>query len=259
MELRLDEKVAVVTGATSGIGRATAVALGAAGARVVVSGRREPQGEETVAQVERAGGEARFLAADVRDDAQVAALMDGAVLAFGRLDVVVNNAGMDLNVGVADATPDDWDSIMDTNARGVWSGTRHAIRVMREAGGGGTIVNTNSASGFVPTAAQGIYGTSKRAITHLTRAAAREVGKEAIRVNEIVPALLMSEMVRGYFEGPDAAPLEPVVERLALDHAGEPEDGAAAILFLCSDAASFITGASLPVDGGFLLYNAGAG
>jgi NAD(P)-dependent dehydrogenase (short-subunit alcohol dehydrogenase family) len=106
--------------------------------------------------------------------------------------------------------------------------------------------------------AQAIYGASKRAVTHLTRSAAREAGKDGIRVNEILPALLMSDLVRAYFEGPNAVPLQPVVDRLALDHAGAPEDGAAALLFLCSDQARYITGVSLPVNGGFLLYNAGA-
>jgi NAD(P)-dependent dehydrogenase (short-subunit alcohol dehydrogenase family) len=125
--------------------------------------------------------------------------------------------------------------------------------------GGGAIVNTSSVSAFVPSQAQAIYGASKSAVTLLTRSAAREAGKDGIRVNEVAPAVLMSDMVRGYFEGPGAVPLDSVVDRLALSHAGEPEDGAAAILFLCSEQARYITGASLPVDGGFLLYNAAAG
>jgi len=108
------------------------------------------------------------------------------------------------------------------------------------------------------TAAQALYGLSKAGVTYLTRSAAAEVGKSDIRVNEIAPALLMSDMVKSYFEGPDAIPLDAVIARLALTHVGQPEDGAAAVLFLCSEQAGYITGVTLPVDGGFLLYNAGS-
>jgi NAD(P)-dependent dehydrogenase (short-subunit alcohol dehydrogenase family) len=128
---------------------------------------------------------------------------------------------------------------------------------MRESGGG-AIVNVTSVSGLVPTKAQAVYGMSKAAVSYLTRTAAAEVGKQGIRVNEIAPALLMSDMVKQYFQGPNAVSLDAVIARLALDHVGSPEDGARAALFLCSDAASYVTGVTLPVDGGFLLYNAGA-
>lgn len=156
-----------------------------------------------------------------------------------------------------DATEEQFDRLVSTNLRGVWLCLRHELRRMRAAGGG-AIVNVNSVSGARPTDAQAIYGMTKRAVTHLTQSAAREAGKDGVRVNEILPALLMTDMVRSYFEGPNAVPLEPVVARLALRRAGEPEDGANAILFLCYEQASYIPGASLPVDGGFLLYNAGA-
>ncbi len=115
-----------------------------------------------------------------------------------------------------------------------------------------------SVSALRPTAAQALYGLSKAGVTYLTRSAAAEVGKQEIRVNEIAPALLMSDMVKSYFEGPDAIPLDGVIARLALTHVGQPEDGAAAVLFLCSEQAGYITGVTLPVDGGFLLYNAGS-
>ena len=160
-------------------------------------------------------------------------------------------------MGVADATVDDFEAQVDTNTRGVLLCLKHEIRVMRERGGG-AIVNNSSVSGLVPTAAQAVYGLSKAAVSHLTRSAAAEVGKQGIRVNEIAPALLMSDMVKQYFEGPNAIPIEPVVAKLALDHVGQPEDGAAAVLFLCSDQANYITGVVLPVDGGFLLHNAGS-
>jgi NAD(P)-dependent dehydrogenase (short-subunit alcohol dehydrogenase family) len=257
VRISYDGKVAVVVGATSGIGRATAVAFAEAGAKVVVAGRREPEGAEVLREIEAGGGKAAFVRTDVTSEEQVAALMDAAVETYGGLDCAFNNAGREVNMGVADATVDEFEAQVDTNTRGVLLCLKHEIRVMRERGGG-AIVNNSSVSGLVPTAAQAVYGLSKAAVSHLTRSAAAEVGKQGIRVNEIAPALLMSDMVKQYFEGPNAIPIEPVVAKLALDHVGQPEDGAAAVLFLCSEQANYITGVVLPVDGGFLLHNAGS-
>jgi len=133
---------------------------------------------------------------------------------------------------------------------------KHEIRHMRSAGKG-VIVNNNSAAGLVPTDVNHLYGMSKRRHPPDPDGGAGW-GKLGIRVNEIAPAMLMTEMVKGYFEGPNAVPLENVIARLALDHVGQPEDAAGAVLFLCSEEASFITGATLPIDGGFVLYNAGS-
>ena len=257
MNISYEGKVAVVVGATSGIGRATALAFAQAGAKVVVAGRREEKGAEVVRQIEGDGGEATFVRTDVASEEQVATLMDTAVKTFGGLDCAFNNAGREVNMGVADATVEDFEAEVETNTRGVLLCLKHEIRVMRERAGG-AIVNNSSVSGLVPTAAQAIYGLSKAGITYLTRSAAAEVGKQGIRVNEIAPALLMSEMVKAYFEGPNAVPLDSVIAKLALDHVGQPEDGAAAALFLCSQQANYITGVVLPVDGGFLLRNAGS-
>ncbi len=168
----------------------------------------------------------------------------------------MNNAGTELNKGVADATEADWDTVMATNARGLWLCLREELRRMRPRGGG-AIVNTNSVSGFVPTQAQAIYGASKRMVTHLTRSAAREGGKDGVRVNEILPALLMSEMVRAYFDGPDAIPLQPWSTGWRWPTRASPRTGRRRRCS-CVPSARYITGASLPVDGGFLLYNAGA-
>ena len=257
MELKFDGKVALVTGATGGIGRATAVEFGRAGARVVVAGRREAEGQETVRLIETVGGEGRFVRTDVSRDADVAALVDATVESYGRLDCAVNNAGREAVAGLLEASEEDFDAEIAVNAKGVFLCLKHELRHMLKAGGG-AIVNVTSVSGLVPTKAQAVYGMSKAAASYLTRTTAAEVGKQGIRVNEIAPALLMSDMVKQYFEGQNAAALDAVIDRLALDLVGTPEDGARAALFLCSDAASFITGVSVPVDGGFLLYNAGS-
>lgn len=257
MELSLNGKVAVVTGATSGIGRATAVEFGRSGASVVVAGRRQDEGQQTVDLIEEAGGRGTFVRTDVSSEADVSALMDAAVETYGRLDCAVNNAGREAIAGVVDSSEADFDAEVAVNAKGVFFCLKHEIRHMRQ-NGGGAIVNTTSVSGLRPTQAQAVYGMSKAAVTYLTRTAAAEVGKQRIRVNEIAPALLMSDMVQQYFEGPNAVSLDAVIARLALDDVGTPEDGARAALFLCSDAAAYITGVTLPVDGGFLLYNAGS-
>jgi NAD(P)-dependent dehydrogenase (short-subunit alcohol dehydrogenase family) len=252
-----EDKVVVITGGSSGIGRATAVAFASKGAEVVIADIEEEGGQQTVGLVKEAGGEGVFVRTDVSREADVAALMDEAVGTYGRIDCAFNNAGRELNVGISDGTEADFDGIVATNTKGVFFCLKHEIRQMRNIGGG-AIVNNNSAAGLVPTDVNHLYGMSKRAVTHLTQTAARDGGKQGIRVNEIAPAMLMTEMMQGYFEGPNAVPLENVIARLALDHIGQPEDAAGAVMFLCSEEASFITGATLPIDGGFVLYNAGS-
>jgi NAD(P)-dependent dehydrogenase (short-subunit alcohol dehydrogenase family) len=252
-----ENKVAVVTGRSSGIGRATAVAFARTGARVVVADINEQGGQQTIQLVKDAGGGGMFIRTDVSREADVAALMDTTAETYGRIDCAFNNAGLELNVGITDGTEADFDNIVGVNTKGVLFCLKHEIRHMRTTGCG-AIVNNTSAAGLVPTDVNHLYGMSKRAATHLTRTAARDGGKLGIRVNEIAPAMLMTDMVKGYFEGPNAVPMENVIARLALDHVGQPEDAAWAVLFLCSEEASFVTGVTLPIDGGFVLYNAGS-
>jgi NAD(P)-dependent dehydrogenase (short-subunit alcohol dehydrogenase family) len=252
-----EDKVVLITGGSSGIGRSTAVAFASTGAKVVIADIIEEDGQQTVQLVKEAGGDGMFVPTDVSREADVVVLMNSAVETYGRIDCAFNNAGRELNVGITDGTEADFDGIVATNTKGVFFCLKHEILHMRSAGEG-AIVNNNSAAGLVPTDVNHLYGMSKRAVTHLTQTAARDGGKLGVRVNEIAPAMLMTEMVKGYFEGPNAVPLENVIARLALDHVGQPEDAAGAVLFLCSEEASFITGATLPIDGGFVLYNAGS-
>jgi NAD(P)-dependent dehydrogenase (short-subunit alcohol dehydrogenase family) len=226
-----ENKVAVVTGGFSGIGRATAVAFARTGARVVVADINEQGGQQTIQLVKDAGGGGMFIRTDVSREADVAALMDTTAETYGRIDCAFNNAGLELNVGITDGTEADFDNIVGVNTKGVLFCLKHEIRHMWTTGCG-AIVNNTSAAGLVPTDVNHLYGMSKRAATHLTRTAARDGGKLGIRVNEIAPAMLMTDMVKGYFEGPNAVPMENVIARLALDHVGQPEDAAWAVLFL---------------------------
>jgi NAD(P)-dependent dehydrogenase (short-subunit alcohol dehydrogenase family) len=168
-------RVVVITGGSSGIGRATAVAFARTGAKVVIADIKEEGGRQTVQLVKDAGGDGVFVHTDVSREADVAALMDEAVETYGRIDYAFNNAGRELNVGISDGTEADFDNIVATNTKGVFLCLKHEIRRMRTTGGG-AIVNNNSAAGLVPTDVNHLYGMSKRAVTHLTQTAARDGG-----------------------------------------------------------------------------------
>jgi NAD(P)-dependent dehydrogenase (short-subunit alcohol dehydrogenase family) len=171
-----ENKVAVVTGGSSGIGRATAVAFARTGARVVVADINEQGGQQTIQLVKDAGGGGMFIRTDVSREADVAALMDTTAETYGRIDCAFNNAGLELNVGITDGTEADFDNIVGVNTKGVLFCLKHEIRHMRTTGCG-AIVNNTSAAGLVPTDVNHLYGMSKRAATHLTRTAARDGGK----------------------------------------------------------------------------------
>ncbi len=242
-------QVALVTGAGNGIGRATALAFAAQGLKVVVSDVDVNGGEGTVAQIRDAGGTASFVRRDVTREAEVKALVEATVSTYGRLDYAFNNAGIDIERGkLADSTEAEFDALMNVNVKGVWLCLKHQIPVML-AQGGGAIVNTASVAGLLAAPKMAIYSATKHAVIGLTKSAAIEYGKKNIRVNAVCPAVIDTEM----FRRADAAdPKKGAFARAMhpIGRIGKAEEIAAAVLYLCSDAAGFTTGVALPVDGG---------
>jgi NAD(P)-dependent dehydrogenase (short-subunit alcohol dehydrogenase family) len=243
-------KVALVTGGTSGIGKATAIAFAQAGAKVVLSGRREKEGAAVVAEIERLGGTAAFVRADVAVEADVKAMVDFAVATYGRLDVAFNNAGVEWMGPLESATEAEYRRVFDINVWGVLNSMRHEIPAMLRTGGG-AIVNTSSVAGHIGMAQVSIYIASKHAVEGLTKAVALEFAGQNIRVNAVAPAVIATDMV-DRFAGAEGEMREYLKSLHPVGRIGTSEEVAAAVLYLCSDAASFTTGISVPVDGGFL-------
>ena len=249
--MRFKNKVAVITGATTGIGRETAILFGEEGAKVVVSGRREDKGEETVELVKKAGGEAIYVQSDVRKAADAKNLTDTAVKEFGRIDVLCNNAGVSIVKPVHEYTEDEYDTIMDTNLKGVFLCSKFAIQVMIKQQSG-AIVNTASIWSYTAYPGWSIYCASKGGLLLLTRAMAVDLAPYNIRVNCVCPGALFTEITQKAVElSPDPAKTKKIFEDIhPLRRMGEPKEIGKAVLFLASDDATWITGADLSIDGG---------
>ena len=252
---RVEGKVAIVTGAGSGIGRATALRLAAEGARLVVTDRDEESGAAVAREI---GGEARFMPHDVTGRAAWGEVVDGALSAFGRLDVLVNNAGV-LDAGnpqtPESVTVEDWRAISAINVEGLLMGCQAAIPAMRAAGGG-SIVNLSSVAGIKGTPAITAYGMSKAAVRQLTKSIAIHCGRmgAGIRCNSVHPGVIETPMGDKVFTGPDGNRRRALfLETLPLGRTGTPDEVAHAIVFLASDEASYITGAEIVIDGGHLI------
>jgi len=240
--------VVLITGALTGIGRASALAFARTGARVVVSGRREAQGLALAAELRGLGAEAEFIAADVRHEDDVRALVDGAVARFGRLDIAVNNAGAEGHPGpVTDQTPERYAETFDTNVLGTILSLKHEARVMI-AQGGGSIVNISSAYGHQGAAGASIYVASKHAVEGLTKSAALELAGAKVRVNAVAPGPIDTGMLDRFTGG--EAGMAYMRSVVAMSRIGEAHEVADAVVFIASDAASYITGHILNVDGG---------
>jgi NAD(P)-dependent dehydrogenase (short-subunit alcohol dehydrogenase family) len=247
----LQDKVALVTGGTSGIGRATAIAYAQHQAKVVVVGRRIDEGKETVRLIKEAGGEAIFVQADVTKEADVEAMVDKAVGVFGRLDIAFNNAGtVGENPSLIEQTEAEYDRIMNANVKGVWLSMKYEIAQMLKQGSG-SIVNTASGAGVVGVPSQTLYTASKHAVVGLTKAAALQYAKAGIRINVVAPAVIETDMFEAVTGGQDEAKAY-LASLHPIGRIGTPLEVANAVLFLSSDLASFITGETLMVDGGYV-------
>lgn len=246
------EKVALVTGGGSGIGRAAALAFAGEGASVVVADVDAEQGHATVKAIEQAGGQAMFIRADVSQRADVEAMVLKAVEVYGKLDCAFNNAGIEGAVGlpVVDYPEDTWDRVIDINLKGVWLCMKYELAQMLKQGGG-AIVNTASIAGLVGGTFGSAYYASKHGVVGLTKAAAIEYGNSAIRVNAVCPGVIRTEMADRLMK--DNESIETAITALhPLGRLGTPQEVAETVVWLSSDQASFITGQALAVDGGYV-------
>ncbi len=248
---RLDGKVALITGAASGMGRATSIRFAQEGAAVVVGDLNAQGGEETVAECKKAGGRAVFQRLDVTSETDIKGAVARAVAEFGKLNVIFNNAGLGGAVGtIEEITVENWDRTQAVLLRAVFLGIKHAIPEMRKAGGG-SIISTASIAGLQGGAGPVSYSAAKAAVINLTKSAALEVGKDRIRVNCICPGGINTPLIFNNVPGGYEAAGQFLKALQPIPRAGLPEDIAAMALFLASDESEWITGTAMVVDGGF--------
>jgi NAD(P)-dependent dehydrogenase (short-subunit alcohol dehydrogenase family) len=246
----MDGKVVIVTGGSSGLGRATAIAFAREGAKVVIAARRVTEGEETVRQIVEAGGEAIFVKTDVTQAKEVQALVDRTLEQYGRLDAAFNNAGSGKGVRLIDLTEEEWEQEIAVNLKSVWLCLKYQIPAMLKSGKG-AIVNMASQGAILGVPNYTAYGAAKGGAAALTRAAAAEYAAEGIRINAISPGAIETEL----WANAPAGMLEQVAAGIPMQRVGQPQDIAETVVWLCSDAAGFITGQNIAIDGGYTTSN----
>src|SRR5215470_492016 len=252
MTKTLENKVALITGGTTGIGRDTAVLFAKEGAKVAFTGRRETEAQQTLELVRGAGGDGLFLKSDVSKAADVQSAVQKTVEKYGRLDVAFNNAGVEgVWVPLAEQTEENWDYVHGINLKGVWLCLKYEVQQMLKQGGGGAIVNMSSVAGLIGAAGAGVYIASKHGVLGLTKTAALEYAANGIRVNAVCPAVIETAMAERAFGDPAVS--KRMLSLHPLGRFGKPMEVAEAVLWLCSDKSSFTTGQYLGIDGGLLI------
>ncbi len=247
---RFPDKVVIVTGASAGIGRTTAIAFAREGAKVVVACRREAEGKDTVRSIKEAGGTGLFVQTDVSRAANVERMVAETVKAFGRLDIAFNNVGgAEAPLPFVEQSEEAFDSVMAATVKGVWLGMRAEIPAMLKAGGG-VIVNMSSIAGVVGAPGAPIYTASKHAVIGLTKSTALEYAPQGIRINALCPGAIETESLEAYFRTNEAV-RQSMIAGHPIGRLGKPEEVADAVLWLCSPESSFMVGHSLMLDGGY--------
>jgi NAD(P)-dependent dehydrogenase (short-subunit alcohol dehydrogenase family) len=253
MIISLENKVALVTGAASGLGLATARSFAESGASVVLADWNEEAAQSAAEELADRGHKTLAIHCDVSDDAQVEALVRQTVATFGRLDAAYNNAGVqNVLAETADTTREDYDRVMGINLRGVWSCMKYELLQMRRQGSG-AIVNCSSLGGLLGGAERGIYHAAKHGVLGFTKSSALEYAARGIRINAICPGLIWTPMADQMVAAGQGEALKAMEKSIPMGRVGRPEEIANAVLWLCSDAASYVTGQSISVDGGFVM------
>lgn len=254
MQKKFEGKVVLVTGASSGIGRVTAIEFARAGAKVILAARRVDESQRVVREIKDEGGEALFVQTDVARQDSVRAVVEQAIAAYGRLDCAFNNAGIagDVFLPTADHTEENWDTVLDTNLKGTWLCMKHELAQMLKQAGGGAIVNNSSVYGLKSsTVGHMPYAVSKHGVIALTKTAAHEYANKGIRINAVCPGWTHSEVVDAALEAYPAVNAL-IAEQVPMQRVADAVEIARVVLWLCSDEASYITGQAIAPDGGWL-------
>ena len=245
--MRLENKVAIISGGARGMGAVEAKLFAQEGAKVVIGDTLDDEGRRTEAEINEIGGECLFVHLDVTDESAWQSAVAAAVARFGKLDILVNNAGIYRTNDVEDTSVEEWEQVMDVNAKGVFLGTKSAIDAMRK-NGGGSIVNISSVAGLVGNKRSSAYTASKGAVRLFTKSTAIQYASDNIRANSVHPGTIETPMTAGMLEDP--AYRQDRMERTPIGRLGRPEDVAYGALYLASDESSFVTGSELVIDGG---------